>query len=249
VEILKSKDHSGQPFFVVGGQAVNAWAQYYLEAAPELARYLPFTSKDLDILGRPEDVWCIRKNSGWEWLPGDADPFQLVIGALQFIESPDSPPLLIEVLRRVQGATVKELTETAVELEISDRERFLIRVPDPVLLWAMKIENSVRFPQSEPNHTRQDVKHVRMLTIIVKAYIQNIIESNEFSDRDRVRYLCRLVDIFIKLSSQHEYPKFKSTFGLRLNDCFPESLLVLIRSEKKQVRQLARLFSKLPLES
>ena len=37
--------------FVVGGQAVNFWAEVYAANAPELDRYGPFTSKDVDFFG------------------------------------------------------------------------------------------------------------------------------------------------------------------------------------------------------
>jgi hypothetical protein len=36
---------------VVGGQAVNFWADRYSPDKPELLAYRPFTSRDLDLLG------------------------------------------------------------------------------------------------------------------------------------------------------------------------------------------------------
>ena len=39
--------------FIVGGQALNLWAERYSEV-PELAAYGPYTSKDIDYFGRRE---------------------------------------------------------------------------------------------------------------------------------------------------------------------------------------------------
>jgi hypothetical protein len=52
-EIVAPKDGSEAPV-VVGGHAVNLWSEYYLsKGVGKLATYMPFTSKDLDLVGRP----------------------------------------------------------------------------------------------------------------------------------------------------------------------------------------------------
>lgn len=38
--------------FVVGGQALNLWAEYYSEGATELLEFRPYTSKDIDYFGQ-----------------------------------------------------------------------------------------------------------------------------------------------------------------------------------------------------
>jgi hypothetical protein len=40
-----------QDTFIVGGQALNIWAEYYAGSANELNAYRPFTSKDIDYFG------------------------------------------------------------------------------------------------------------------------------------------------------------------------------------------------------
>lgn len=39
------------PLIIAGGQALNIWAEHYSHA-PELSYHLPFTSKDVDFVGR-----------------------------------------------------------------------------------------------------------------------------------------------------------------------------------------------------
>ena len=55
-EVFKTRDGAGQPYLLVGGQAVNYWAERYLVTAPELANLQPFTSEDIDFKGTREDV-------------------------------------------------------------------------------------------------------------------------------------------------------------------------------------------------
>lgn len=50
VSLLSDDDRA----FVVGGQALNLWAEHYAQSAPELHAFRPFTSKDIDYFGQKE---------------------------------------------------------------------------------------------------------------------------------------------------------------------------------------------------
>jgi hypothetical protein len=53
-EILRTVDVMGIPV-IVGGHAVGLWSRYYLWlGVTELAAFLPFRSKDLDLVGTME---------------------------------------------------------------------------------------------------------------------------------------------------------------------------------------------------
>ena len=53
-DVLMPTDGS-EPPVVVGGHAANLWGLHYLaKGVTELARFLPFTSKDLDLVGTTE---------------------------------------------------------------------------------------------------------------------------------------------------------------------------------------------------
>lgn len=54
--VLQIRNTDGQPFILIGGQAVNYWATRYLEQEPSLKTWLPFTSKDIDFQGNLNDV-------------------------------------------------------------------------------------------------------------------------------------------------------------------------------------------------
>jgi hypothetical protein len=60
-EVLKIRDAAGQPYLLIGGQAVNYWAEHYLSADPQLEKLRPFTSEDIDFKGGSADVRHIAR--------------------------------------------------------------------------------------------------------------------------------------------------------------------------------------------
>ncbi len=67
--VFQTRDESGQPHIIIGGQAVNYWAETLLPAEPELARFLPFVSKDIDFLGNRADVLRAARQLGGARFP------------------------------------------------------------------------------------------------------------------------------------------------------------------------------------
>ncbi len=59
--VLKMCDADGQPYVLVGGHAVNYWAEHYLSADPQLEKLRPFTSEDIDFTGGHADVQRIAR--------------------------------------------------------------------------------------------------------------------------------------------------------------------------------------------
>jgi len=76
---LPHQDH----LIIVGGQAVSIWADRYLQAEPELHQYLPFTSKDLDLLGDAVDLHHLSKATGFKRVMA---PQKVLIPSAGFIE-------------------------------------------------------------------------------------------------------------------------------------------------------------------
>lgn len=56
IELIGASLHDLPDIVLVGGQAVNYWADRYRHVVPELAAEWPFTSRDIDFFGRREDV-------------------------------------------------------------------------------------------------------------------------------------------------------------------------------------------------
>jgi len=159
-DILAPREDCDPPV-VVGGHAVNMWSHYYmLKGVSELFRYLPFTSKDLDLVGTTGLLERLHLQ-----LKGNlkrSEPRSPVLGRIE-LPRPGGGVLLVEVLHTVKGLNLKELGRT-MDLVIGDLKA---RVLLPHLALKAKIENAADIDQEG----RNDVKHVRMMILCMRAFI------------------------------------------------------------------------------
>ena len=72
--IFRLRDAAGRPYVLIGGQAVNYWAERYLPTEPALQKLVPFTSEDIDFQGRRDDVRRIAEQLNLS-APGGAHRF------------------------------------------------------------------------------------------------------------------------------------------------------------------------------
>lgn len=186
-EILQPQDGS-EPPVIVGGHAVNLWASYFLsKGVAGLAEYLPFTSKDLDLVGTKDLL--DRLHARWKGRLSRSEPRSPVWGRL-LISSPSGKDLTVEILHTVKGLDFKELGRT-IDLEA---EEVFGRVLMPHLVLKAKIENAVSIDQTD----RNDVKHVGMMILSVRAFVGDLatqVASGEFSGRTLVNFLGEIWEI------------------------------------------------------
>jgi hypothetical protein len=168
--VFDLRDGEGQPYVIIGGQAVNYWAETFMEKEPELAQWLPFTSKDIDFQGDREDVLRIAKVLGVRaQLPGSREmtalagiiPFR--IGGLQ---------TSIDVLRRFPGMPNANIQKWALTAVLGDRK---IRVLDPLSLLDSKLYLALKVDQS----ARRDVEHLRIMLLCVRAFLRETLRGVE----------------------------------------------------------------------
>jgi len=55
-EVFNVRNSEGLPYVLIGGQAVNYWAERYFQTESELKALQPFTSEDIDFKGGKQDV-------------------------------------------------------------------------------------------------------------------------------------------------------------------------------------------------
>lgn len=77
--------------FLVGGQALNLWAEYYA-SAPELALYGPYTSKDIDYFGQREAARKLARQLN---------------GRLRIPRMDDDTPETAQVVATINGAEIQ----------------------------------------------------------------------------------------------------------------------------------------------
>lgn len=167
--MLAQRDGAGRPFTIVGGQAVNYWAERYVVREPALGVFRPFTSKDLDLVGTTADARQAAAATDWEFVPPDADAF------------------VMQAKLRRGGLLVEFLRPDGLDLFSPDQAEFrvgappgtvLVRVLNPAELLMKKVALAVDVPQDGVEGEiapRQDVRHAQMLARVLPHYLSELL--------------------------------------------------------------------------
>jgi hypothetical protein len=180
---------TAKPIMLVGGQAVNLWALYYHDRTMEFA---PFVSRDADVLGDRATLEELGKLAGVKPQFFPLRPPSNEVGVIIAKDS-NELPLLIEVLRYVNGVNNEELREPSYTLAIGERQ-IRVLVPGPIALLKAKLANVVDLKQEG----RQDTKHVRILARIIPAYLEdlrNAVAGARTEERKFIEFLEQLLAV------------------------------------------------------
>jgi len=239
--VLAQPGDDGHPFIVVGGQAANYWANLYLEREPRLRAHLPFTSKDLDVIGSRESAVRVARTLGWQFSP------PLVGGGLvQGVVSSGVPPkpLTVEFLSEIKGVPPDVIRDFARENTIRSEgnDRLVsVRVLDPAMLLYGKVRNAVDIGQDAPEKPRQDVKHVAMLGLCVPHFLEEL--RAQAVDGPTRREVCsNYVAMFASLKNTYSGRRFEAEHPgtLRWAELIPETIrqMPLDDDTRRSLRQL-----------
>lgn len=158
------KEETG--LILVGGQAVNLWAERYQAKDTSISAFQPFTSIDADFYRRTAKI---QLPPNWTAIPVPSKGgMRLVTHALR---GPNGQPA--EVLRSVKGLTEDELKNGAISIQYEDGGStwFLWFLPPPLLFQA-KLANVNDLDQAD----RQDLKHLKLLVPINRCFFADLLE-------------------------------------------------------------------------
>lgn len=174
---------------IVGGQAVNFWADRYAPEEPKLHLYRPFTSRDLDLLA------------------SIANAYRLASEARSVIEKPrhrTASPVLanvevktgevvrsVQFLKSIRGVTNREIDDSAVQFKVGDVQ---ISVADPITMLKSKVHNLVELDQ----RGRNDRNHVEILQLCVPLFLERQLTAAEETDaaaRECLRNMQRVLEL------------------------------------------------------
>jgi len=207
-----------EPPIIVGGQAINLWAEIYANQSPVLDAFAPFTSSDADIYGNRLLAETLAKRNGWE-CHFTNDPNSAAIAILVKPTPGDEPALTIEVLNEVNGLTDADLNMNTV-IELEDGTRY--RTPSPIVLLKAKLYNLVSLANLD---RPQDIRHTRMLMQIVPIYFNELAAEyrkgsiSEGNLLGAVRYAGGVVTAPFAGNAGRSH-------GLDLDEIFPSSLQI-----------------------
>lgn len=193
--ILKLEDGA----FIVGGQALNLWAERYSQRVPELADFRPYTSKDIDYFGQAEAARKLAITLGGEVrYPsiGDATPCTAIVfvtlSGRRFVIDFIGDVLGIRRVDRLKRNVVQIEVSMHPENNINASDLLMIPVMHPVHCMISRIANVL----SPALQRRDDVamRQLRAAPLVVQAYIDEELENGEAREatdclRDIHRYL------------------------------------------------------------
>jgi hypothetical protein len=159
--VLKKFANLQHPIVLVGGQAVNFWANHYKHKAPQLAEHAPYTSKDIDFVGSSAAVReCANRLGGTAKLATLDDMNTPSTGVVMFIDE-NQHMRQIDFLGSVAGLDDADIVDTAVRGTIEDEHgapsaSFL--VVHPVLCLKSRAYNVAYLPGYQTTHAENQLR-------------------------------------------------------------------------------------------
>lgn len=210
-EVFRIRDGRGRPYILIGGQAVNYWAERYLATESDLQPLRPFTSEDIDFKGNHEDVQRIAQQLNQVPLYPPKVAMTALAGTIPFrIGDLKSN---IEIVRQVPGVSSNALDALAVEAEWAGRQ---IRVLDPISLLVCKVELALTLPQQN----RRDGEHVGILVHCVRGFLREFLAGVHSGDLPAKGWL-GAVNKIVKLSKSARGRKAVTRFGINWVETLP----------------------------
>ncbi|HTN91389.1 MAG TPA: hypothetical protein VL242_47300 [Sorangium sp.] len=175
------KKLTGARIVLIGGQAINFWAEYYSSRVEELAAEAPFTSKDIDFCGAREAVKeCAQRLSAEFVLPKDFDPTPNT-GAVIFVDD-EGTERQIDFLGRPFGLDEDDVFNTAIPANPADDEpddaasKLLIMHPERCM--ESRIHNIIGLSDS----SEKSLKQLRASVFCAREFQKDLIEDGYIRD-------------------------------------------------------------------
>lgn len=223
-EVFKVRDPDGQPYVIIGGQAVNYWAEHYLSTEPQLAELQPFTSEDIDFKGGHSDVERIARQLGLSPSYPPKVAMTALSGVIPFQIGKEKSA--IEVVRRIPGVSQYVLTP-AIQV---DWGGIPIRVLDPISLLASKLELAATVSQEK----RRDVAHLKILLPCVRAFLAELLQQVEHGQLPARDWL-KVANQVLKLTATHRARKIATKQQINWPEILP--LTAIANSQQEKIRR------------
>jgi hypothetical protein len=166
---------------IVGGQALNIWAERFSARAPELAAYRPFTSRDFDYFGYREVAGKLAERLGGTIkVPTieDQSPSTALVEA-----EINGRRITIDFIGHVLGVNHKKLQTGAVQLRIpftfgEGTHELTLDLLHPVHCLQARVANVITLRRRDAASLRQ----MRTAVIVTREYILDRLEAGDIDE-------------------------------------------------------------------
>lgn len=163
--------------FVVGGQALNLWAEYYAPGAAELLEFRPYTSKDIDYFGQKEVARKLAEGLGGTVKVPDANDTTFQTALVE--ATVDGIEIGIDFLSHVKGVQ-RGLEEGVSDLIIpymhgAVETELAIRLMHPLHCLQSRVANVLELDRKDGTSQRQ----LAAAPIVLREYINEALSDGE----------------------------------------------------------------------
>jgi hypothetical protein len=222
---------------LIGGQAINIWASYYMARAAELQAEGPFTSKDIDFLGdRAAVIECAERLQGTSVLPVPFEQHSPVnSGIVRFVDA-DGYPREIDFNCTLLGVRAEEVKETCVELQA---DGIPFKTMHPVLCIDARVPVILTLGRTDPTTLSQ----LRAAIFCAREFIRDLLAAG--APRVALDWIEHIADFALGKNGIAVYHRFQIDVlkAIPVSEHLPEKFLSLrfprlraqIDSERKRL--------------
>ncbi len=176
--VLMRLERIADSVVVVGGQAVNFWAEFYAPRVPAIEREAPFTSKDIDFCGDVRAVRiCAERLAGTSRV-ATMDDVTPNTGVVTFVDDA-GVKRTIDFLDAPLGLRAKEVHRMAIPAEILGAAGKPagppFRIMHPVQVMESRVHNAMTLPGYD---SPAAVKQLRLSVICAREFIRDMVDTN-----------------------------------------------------------------------
>jgi hypothetical protein len=197
----------GRELILVGGQAVNFWANVYEHRVPALAHDAPFTSKDIDFCGDQRSVRICAERLGGRPRVATFDDATPNSGTVVFVDA-EGVSRTLDVVSAPFGLDGAEVHDSALAVEILDDAgastgvRFYVM--HPVLSMESRVHNVVGLPGYYD--TEQGRKQLRASILCAREYMVDVLDGRIDAD-DPARTVLKLNERIFRFCVRDHHAK------------------------------------------
>jgi hypothetical protein len=163
---------------LVGGQAVNFWAQWYRGTASteSLEACAPFTSKDVDIAAERKLVERLAERLQGRSNVATFDTAAPQAGTIVYVDD-DGTQRTLDVMATLTGVEWDELTRTRIPIEYVTASGVALRftVMHPVLMLESRASNVLEHATYRTDH---GVRQLRAAVICARQYLADMSQTD-----------------------------------------------------------------------
>jgi hypothetical protein len=187
---------------LIGGQALNFWAEQYSGRAEALADQGPFASKDVDFCGTQDDVRRCAAAVGGKPTYQPTDAHSLCVGVVHYIDVHEEPRQL-DFLSKPFGLETEPVSDMSFPVDVTGTggATARIRVMHPLHCWMSRVANVGGLEKYRTDH---GFRQLRASILCMRAFLGGLLDEGE----ENVRPVLKLNESIFRFSVASEYAEF-----------------------------------------